>query len=68
MKQVKSKLDAFAKKETGNPHFRGIKDYNVTLEHGENYWFVLLKADPVCKDGFTQDRVGRCLPVSAQRD
>ena len=44
-----------------NPHFKGIKEYAVTLEHNENYWFVLLKADPICKKGYHKwPETGRC--------
>ena len=60
-KSFKGRADSFLKKLDKNPWFAGIQEYKVTLEHNENYWFVLLKADPVCKAGFNKDRIGRCL-------
>ena len=53
------------KKLANNPHFSAIKEYKVTLEHNENNWFVLLKVDPVCKEGFHPDRLGRCKTAKA---
>jgi hypothetical protein len=64
-KGFKSRADSHLKKLKGNTHFKGIKEYKVTLEHNENNWFVLLKADPVCKEKYQQDRVGRCVAVEA---
>jgi len=66
-KGFKSRIESHLKKLRKNKHFKGIKKYNVTLEHNENYWFVLLKADPVCKASYAQDPIGRCLPQSAER-
>jgi len=60
-KGFKSRMDSHLKKLTANKHYKGIEEYAVTLEHNENYWFVLLKADPVCKKGYAKDKVGRCL-------
>lgn len=48
------------KKLAKHRDFKGIEKFVVTLEHNENYWFVLLKAEPKCKKGYTKDLVGRC--------
>ena len=49
------------------PDYVGIDHYKVTLEHNENFWFVLLRAEPVCKSDYTADKVGRCRKVIASR-
>ena len=36
------------KKVKDTPDYEGIDHWEVTLEHNENYWFVLLKAEPIC--------------------
>ena len=59
-KGFEGRVESHVKKLSANPDFAGVKGYDVTLEHNENYWFVLLKADPVCRDGYEKDRVGRC--------
>ncbi|MFT5430404.1 MAG: hypothetical protein ACI9OJ_001078, partial [Myxococcota bacterium] len=56
----KGKVDSHLKKIKKNKDFEGIKEYDVTLEHNENYWFVLLRANPVCKTGYANDWLGRC--------
>ncbi len=65
MKGFKARADAAMKKLAPRPEFAGIKEYEVTLEYNENYWFVLLEADPICKDGYTKDTVGRCRAATA---
>jgi 4-amino-4-deoxy-L-arabinose transferase-like glycosyltransferase len=65
-KSFKGRVESAVKKLQDKPEFKGIKDYTVTLEHNENYWFVLLKAQPNCKDGYENDRLGRCLPRTAE--
>jgi 4-amino-4-deoxy-L-arabinose transferase-like glycosyltransferase len=60
-RSFKGRVDSYLKNLSKNTHYKGIKEYEVTLEHNENYWFVLLRADPVCKPGFTKDTVGRCI-------
>ena len=60
-KAFKGRADSHLKKVAKLKAFKGIKEYAVTLEHNENHWFVLLKADPICKKGYTQDVVGRCI-------
>ena len=61
------RANSHLRKLSGNPHFKGVEEYRVTLEHNENHWFVLLKADPVCKDGYRKDVVGRCIALTASR-
>ena len=63
----KSRADTVLKKLQGKREFKGIKEYAVTLEHNENYWFVLLKAEPVCQDDYDKDQLGRCLARVAAR-
>ncbi len=60
-RSFKGRIDGYLKELVSNPHYKGIKEYDVSLEHNENYWFVLLRADPVCKKDYKKDRVGRCI-------
>lgn len=53
------------KKVKDTPDYEGIDHWEVTLEHNENYWFVLLKAEPICKKSYTPDRLGRCKKTVA---
>ena len=64
-KSFKGRLDSALKKLGDKKDFKGIKEFVVTLEHDENYWFVLLKADTVCKDGYDKDAIGHCLMKTA---